>query len=159
MNEKGRTLVIQPDKGESYRQPVRANGHVELHVSERLRLVNAQVQLSPGSTPRFFDTVLAHVPLAGAEHLEPGRVDHDMSRLSCWCRLQSRFDAGLATTQGRVRRHWEIHVHQSDDGLEEALRRAQAEVEDRSDDQDTLDTWLNHAWTYELNSSRSQQQG
>ena len=36
MNDRGRSFVIQPDQGESYWQPVPANGHVELHVSHRL---------------------------------------------------------------------------------------------------------------------------
>jgi len=45
-----------------------------------------------------------------------------------WCRLKSRFDAGSATTHGRVSQHREIHFHQPDDELEEALRRTQVEI-------------------------------
>jgi len=103
------------------------------------RLVNAQVQLSRCPTPRLFYTMLAHVPLAGTGHLESGGIDHDMSMLSCWCRLRSRLQAGLATTHGRVCRHREVHFHQPDDGLEETLHRTQAEVEYHPHDQRALD--------------------
>ena len=47
--------------------------------------------------------------------------------------------ADLATTHGRVRGHWEIHCHQPDNRLENALRGAEAEVEDGPDNQGALD--------------------
>jgi len=74
------------------------------------RLVNAQVQLSPGAPLAFARAVLAHVPLARPEHLQAGGVDHDMAGLLRWGRLQPQLEAGLATAHGRVRRYRKVDL-------------------------------------------------
>ena len=43
------------------------------------RLVNAQMQLSPDTALPFARAVLTHGPLARAEYLQSGGVDHDMT--------------------------------------------------------------------------------
>jgi hypothetical protein len=97
------------------------------------------MQPSPGSAPRLSYTMVAGVPLAGPVHLEPSRVDHQMSGLSRCCRMDPQIEIRLATTHGGVRRHREVQFHQPDDGLEKSLRRMQAEMEYRPHDQGALD--------------------
>ncbi len=103
------------------------------------RLVNAQMQLSPGATLAFARSVLAHVPLARSEHLQAGGVDHDMVWLLRWADLQPQFEARLTTAHRQVCRHREVNSHQPDHGLGEALRREQAEMEYRPHHECALD--------------------
>jgi len=89
------------------------------------RLVNTQMQLTPGSAPA--GSMLLNVPLTGPVDLEPDRINHDVS--GPFTSRKRYGERALPPAHGTVVGHRYIEIHELDQGAEETLRHTEAEME------------------------------
>ena len=98
------------------------------------------MQFSPDATATC--TVLAHLPLALAEHLQPGRIDQQVARRIARPALDRHAQRAPATRQRRVIRHRQIGAHQLQDRAQQPLGRPQRQAVQRPQRQHALDRRL-----------------
>ena len=101
------------------------------------RLVDTQVQLTPGSVPTR--SMLSNVPLSGAVHLQARGIHNHVPRPTARTDGQGRRQRTLSSTQSAVVWNWQIESQQLQERRNEALRRAKTEMEHRLQHQRTLD--------------------
>jgi hypothetical protein len=83
--------------------------------------------------------VFFRLPLATAEQLQAGAVDHEVQRAVGHDTGSSASHAGATAAQGSVVGDGEIEPEELQDAADEALGLAQGEMEDKPEHQDELD--------------------
>ena len=118
-------LNLREQVGQQLRVLERVGRHRRRHDLSG-RLVHAEVKFAP--RPALRVSVLAHLPLALAIHLDAGRVHHQMPRPRLLARRQLNLQSAAAARERRVTGHAQLHAEQSDDGGHQSFGSPQRQM-------------------------------